>query len=213
MQVVSSYSVRLSKLTKEQKRLLEDTDAKYNEAVRFLLPIVDEEWAVIALTDNKRLRQAACEALVHKTNTHPNPKYLEFDELFPNFPSYYRRAAITAAIGAVSSYKSNYRNWIDEGQHGEAPKLGVPHQPAPFYNGNMFEWEDGYPTTAKLKVLADGKGTWDWIEVDLRMTDVNYIKNHCAEMKRSAPTLNKKGKIWSLTNILQYQKTDRRSPV
>ena len=199
MKVVSSYPVRLSKLTKEQRRLLENTDAKYNEAVRFLLPIIDSEWNVIAVTDDKKLRQRICETLIHETKTNPKPKYPEFDEKFENFPCYYRRAAVTAAIGAVSSYKSNYQNWLDGGQHGEAPKLGVPHQPAPFYNANMFSWDDSYPTKAKLKVLVDDKSTWGWIEVDLRLTDVQYIKHHCSEMVRSVPTLRKKGKVWSLS--------------
>ena len=198
MEIVSSYPVRLSKLTKEQKKQLADTDARFNDAVLWLLPVVEAEWGVIAATDEAKLRQSACEALMHKTASHPNPKYPEFDELFPNFPSYYRRAAITAAIGAVSSYKSNYANWEEAGRKGEAPKLGVPHQPAPFYNSNMFKWEEGYPVQAKLKVLVDGESTWDWITVDLRLTDVRYIKHHCVEMKRSAPTLRRRGKVWQL---------------
>ena len=199
MKIISSYPVRLSKLTKRQKTCLEQTDAKFNDAVQFLLPIVDIEWDVIAATNQSKLRQSACEALVHATNAHPTPKYAEFDEKFPNFPSYYRRAAITAAIGAVSSYKSNHANWVECGKQGEPPVLGVPHQASPFYNDNMFLWEAGYPTQAKLKVLTSTENnTWDWIVVSLRLTDVQYIKRHCVEMERSAPTLRKKGKVWSL---------------
>ena len=199
MKVASSYNVRLSLLSKEQRQLLSDTDEKFNDAVLYLLPIVDAEWDVISIFDDAKHRQSVCEALIHKTNQHPNPKYAEFDELFPNFPSYYRRAAITAAIGAVSSYKSNYDNWVEGGKKGEAPQLGIPHQAAPFYNGNMFMWEDGYPTEAKLKVLTSKEhNTWGWITVQLRLTDVQYIKYHCQEMSRSAPTLRKKGKVWSL---------------
>ena len=37
--------------------------------------------------------------------------------MFHKYPSYLRRATITAAIGAVSSYRSNLANWETTDKH------------------------------------------------------------------------------------------------
>ncbi|KIR02411.1 hypothetical protein P261_01226 [Lachnospiraceae bacterium TWA4] len=50
--------------------------------------------------------------------------------------------------------------------------------------------------TAKLKIYI--RNTWDFLTVQLKRTDVNYILNHCNDKKECSPTLQKRGKEWFL---------------
>ena len=54
----------------------------------------------------------------------------------------------------------------------------------------------GEPCTAKIKVYI--RNTWDWLTVQLRKSDVDYVVRHCGSMKQSSPTLQKRGKEWFL---------------
>jgi IS605 OrfB family transposase len=49
---------------------------------------------------------------------------------------------------------------------------------------------------AKIKVYV--RNTWDWITLDLRKSDIDYITHHCSDRKRCAPTLAQRGKEWFL---------------
>lgn len=51
------------------------------------------------------------EKLIHSTRDN-TARYPEFDRKFKNFPSYIRRAVTAKALGMVSSYVSNYKNWL-----------------------------------------------------------------------------------------------------
>jgi IS605 OrfB family transposase len=50
--------------------------------------------------------------------------------------------------------------------------------------------------TAQVKVFV--RNTWDWITVQLRKSDVDYINKHCAVRRQCCPTLQKRGKEWFL---------------
>jgi len=81
---------------------------EYRKLVRALCGIV--------FVNLKEIKQAksqcfAVEQLFHRTAANPTPKYAVIDRMFPKFPSYLRRAAIEAAVGAVSSFTSNYARW------------------------------------------------------------------------------------------------------
>lgn len=49
---------------------------------------------------------------------------------------------------------------------------------------------------AQLKVYV--RNTWDWITVELRKSDMDYINRRCKNRKQCAPTLQKRGKEWFL---------------
>ena len=51
-----------------------------------------------------------CEKFTVITKTHPAVKD-DFTHYLYKFPCYLRRAAISAALGKVSSYKSNHASW------------------------------------------------------------------------------------------------------
>ena len=108
-----------------------------------------------------------------------------------------RRAAITEAIGKVSSYKSNLGNWANEvptirGRKPSLPKAGLIY-PC-LYRENMYQQTGKY--TARIKVYV--RYTWDWINIQLRKSDVDYIHRHCSNRKQCAPTLQKHGHQWFL---------------
>lgn len=49
---------------------------------------------------------------------------------------------------------------------------------------------------AKIKVFI--RNTWDWITVQLRKSDMDYIERRCPGRKKCAPTLQKRGHEWFL---------------
>ena len=114
--------------------------------------------------------------------------------MFYKLPSYLRRGAINEAIGKVSSYQGNLANWQKNsvGKESSYPKAGFVY-PA-LYRVGMYRQTDQY--TAKIKVYI--RNTWNWLTVDLRKSDMDYIYKHCKTRKQCAPTLQKRGKEWFL---------------
>ena len=107
MNITSSYQVRIVNCSVN----LIDTVRIYQEALSYLIGVVSENWdAVKSITTGALEQQRYIEKLVHG-NKNREAKYQEFDKMFHKYPSYLRRATITAAIGAVSSYRSNLANW------------------------------------------------------------------------------------------------------
>ena len=111
---------------------------------------------------------------------------------FTNFPVIIRKAAITEAIGKVSSYKSNYANWEKnpKGQNPGEPKAGKEY-PA-MYRKNCFVRTGR--NTAELKVFINR--TWDWLKIELRNIDVKYIQRYCKTRNAYRPCEN--GENWYL---------------
>ncbi len=109
-------------------------------------------------------------------------------------PSYLRRGAINEAIGKVSSYKSNLDNWIKDpvGREPSSPKAGYTFPS--MYRTVMYNQTGDY--TAQIKVYI--RNTWDWITINLKKSDMDYIYRHCSFRKQCAPTLQKRGKEWFL---------------
>lgn len=94
----------------------------------------------------------------------------------------------------MSSYKSNYANW-EENPQGKEPGIPVAGYIYPaMYRDNCFVRTGTY--TARLKVWI--RNTWDWLDVQLRKSDVDYIQRHCATCKECVPTLRRRGKNWYL---------------
>lgn len=54
---------------------------------------------------------------------------------------------------------------------------------------------------AALKVFI--RNTWDWVLVDLRKSDADYILHHCGNYKECVPTIQKRGKEWFLDFVFQ----------
>lgn len=114
---------------------------------------------------------------------------------FYEFPSYLRRAAIAEALGAMTSWHTRHKAWVENGSKGKGP--GLPRAGRTFpvlYEKYRFSWHDRY--SARIKVFI--RNTWDWMDVALKKTDVDYIERHHKDKKGCCPTLVRKGRSWKL---------------
>lgn len=190
MKVMTSYSVKI----KEYRTIFKETIDIYRKCVDYLIAVCLNEWENIFQINVSKFQMNFVEHLIHKTNDNPNPKYNNFDILFYKMPSYIRRAAIMEAIGKVSSYKSNLDNWKSNpvGKEPSIPKAGYIYPT--LYRDNMYIQTNKYE--ARIKVYRNN--TWDWLTVNLRKSDMDYISRRCNGRKMCAPTLQKRGKCWYL---------------
>ena len=190
MKVTSSYAVEIKHIDK----LFRDTVKIYRKALSFLVDVYEEEWEYLSIIPNKLQKQTVAENLIH--NTKSNKAKYGFDEEFCKFPSYLRRYARNAALGIVSGYHSSLDNWEASGRKGNKPVLQKNHYAMPvFFRDNMYQ-DTGSDTSCKLKIFKDND--WVWVTVDLKKTDVDYLKKHWSHTKPSAPKLEKRYKKWFL---------------
>ena len=192
---MSLYSVRISRCA-EIRRTLSATAGIYRKAVDFFIHVCVKEWDSISACKGQTGKVNAVEAFTVKTSRRTSVPY-DFGKEYYKFPSYLRRAAIAEALGKVTSWKSNLKNWEREeprtrGRHPGRPSAGYVY-PA-MYRDNMFVRTGTY--TASIKVFT--RNTWDWLEVGLRKGDVDYILRHCKNRRECVPTLQKRGKLWYL---------------
>ncbi|WP_407272786.1 RNA-guided endonuclease TnpB family protein [Radiobacillus sp. PE A8.2] len=144
----------------------------------------------------------AVERLIHRTTLNPSPKYKDFDQRFYKFPSYFRRSAIASAFGKIKSFRSNYRNWLEEKEIALAegkkfkknsPTLQIEHKEFPvFYRGNMFERTSD--TSAQIKIFH--KNDWVWVDIEFKEQDL--YKRGVWDWKECNPKLVRRGKKYFL---------------
>lgn len=191
MKLYSSYDVKI----KHYNHIFKDTLTLYRNASKFYLDVILQEWDNVVLCNTNHDKLNFIESITVSTKTHPNPIY-DFTNQFYKFPSYLRRAVISEMLGKISSYYSNLENY----NNGSSKSNGKPSLPKvgnvfpAMYKGNMFVMTDTYK--AKIKVFT--RNTWDWIEIDLRKSDVDYINKYCHDRKQCIPVLQKRGKQWFL---------------
>ena len=191
MKLTSSYAIKLN----GDLKALENSIIIYRSALRFIIPIVNTHWDELKEYEFMNQRMAHTEKLIHSTNE--NKAYYNFDEEFPKFPSYLRRAVINRALGIVSSYRSNLANWEKESK-GQAPQLSLTHYDYPAYcKGNLFRNFDPVKQTIELKVFKNG----DWVyEVyQLKTSDCRYYQTHLTGKKQNVPIIQKKGRRFYAT--------------
>ena len=207
MELHMTYSVKIKRLN----HVFTDTVRLYRQAVSFFMDVCLREWDTISSGKNQKERVNLTESLTITSKRRPSVPY-DFGAGFYKFPCYLRRAAIAEAFGKVSSYRSNLARWeaADPASRGEKP--GLPQTgfvyPA-MYRGNMFLRTGAYQ--AALKVFI--RNTWDWILVDLKKSDVDYILHHCGNYEECVPTLQKRGKEWFLDFVFQTAVTLPETPV
>lgn len=162
MEITSSYQVEI----------LSNTDMKntvqiYRRSLAFVIDVCNREWGNISILGGTKEKDHYVEKLIHPTKNNPSPKY-PFDikgSEFYKFPSYLKRAVIAEAIGAVSSYRNNYKNWEDNGKKGNAPVLQMNRHAMPvFYNKNMYKKDA--PKNAKYpKCMNPGDDNIRWLKL------------------------------------------------
>ena len=192
MRVTSSNVVRIRTNT----RVLEDTIAIYREAVAYFLQVLVKEVDVVP---SKHEGVRLLERLCHRTKKNPAPRYA-FDAQFYKMPSYFRRAAISSAIGILQSHETRMAQWAEEKEDARRlrmpfkkrpPRIGYTHAVMPvFYQSKngIFRWVD--ETTVRLKVYKSGD--WVWETVHMQPSDARHIQDaQNAGYTISSPTLRK----------------------
>ena len=189
MEIVSCYGVKI----KHYNHIFKQTVELYRKAVAFFLAVCEKEWDTLSQIKSSNTKQSYIEKLTHRTKKNPDIRY-DFDLLFYKFPSYLRRAAINEATGKFSSYQTNLEKWQDapEGRMPSLPKAGFSFPS--LYRDGIYKRTGEY--TAQIKVYT--RNTWDWIDIQLKKGDVDYIQHHCQDREECAPTLQKRGKEWFL---------------
>ena len=197
MKIISSYKIKI----KHYNNIFQDTVSIYQEALSFFTDVCDKEWDTIKEVKGK-YRKTYVESITHKTDIHSEIKY-DFDKDFYKFPAYLRRAAIQAALGAVSSYNTSLANWDGTGK---PPRLTVDHNEMPvFYKSQGGSYIRLDRNHAQLKIYH--RNDWVWLDIELKEQDVKYIERHCLALNEMSPKLKRKGKQWYLTfPYVKYQK-------
>ncbi|MDD6681125.1 hypothetical protein, partial [Galactobacillus timonensis] len=197
MQVVGSYGVRI----RDSHDALKRTANLFSDAVSHLVHTALSNWNNLSDTDSSFARLRMMECIIHSSDGFVSSD--SFDQKFPKFPSYYRRAAIMQALGIVSAYQSSLKNWEANGSKGEAPKLdSCKHRMPALYRGNTYkpvideQTGEVLPYVAKIKVLRNHD--WVWVTVRLSKTDIDYLDKRGRSGDISAPVLEKKHGCWKL---------------
>ena len=192
MKIISSYAIEIKHINK----LFRQTIKIYHDAISFCVKVLEEHWDVLSTleTGNKE-RFAYADALIHSTKSN-HAIYPEFDIKFYKMPSYLRFAVINTALGYLSSYHSNLDNWEYSISNSKAPSLQTHLNKLPtFYKGNMY-LDDCEGDAVRLKLFVNND--WNWVEVQLKHTDVVSIQRHMKNAKMSVPTLEKKNEKYFL---------------
>ena len=192
MKIMSVYSVKI----KNYNKIFNQTAQIYRAAVDFYIGVILDEWNAFSEIKKQTVAVNLAEKYTVVTANRPTVKY-DFGKKFYKFPSYMRRAVIAEAYGKVCSYKSNLDNWDlsdpkNRGREPSLPKAGFAY-PA-MYRDNCYERTGNY--TARIKVYI--RNTWDWLDIELKKSDADYIIKHCSDRKECVPTLQKRGKEWFL---------------
>ena len=158
-------------------------------ALKFCCRVFLEHWDVLKpLRDPER--KTAAEALIHTTK-HNDAQYPEFDVRFHGLPSGVRRAIRNDALGRVSSYVSNHKNWeaLKPSERGAEPTLGLPSR----YQLTFYQTErktEGLKRGQILLKLYNGK-TWDWYTFLIKPSDARYLARMAERHAMLSPMVEK----------------------
>lgn len=153
--------------TSEQRHLLGETVNVYRRVCRYLVGIVFTHWPELGgLSSDEQI--PAMERLMHATAKRPFVKYPQINRVFHKFPSYYRRAAISFAIGQVSSYLTRYRDWQSglsrKRREAKPPTLNANAGCYPaLYKGQCYKLQ-GYDAV-EIKVFTGSDWIWTTVHI------------------------------------------------
>lgn len=218
MEQTLTCSIELNKLTKRQVRILKETRIYLASVLSYLQDVViKEEDTIFSLSNNKE-RLAFMERLLQRTKNNEAPAYPDFDTLFPQLPSYHRRALINKVLGHYTSFLSNERNWKEAHDLASSecrsfkkkkPALGSAKALAiSFYQDAMYRME-GNRLFLKVRI----RNTWDWIEFSLADRDVRYLEGCMLRGEIQSPALSKRYGKYYLDFPITYKTTLSNEPL
>ena len=184
-------NIQFTGTTKVDSYLMKQTADICLDALKFFVDVVLKEWDVLSNIKGILRKNRFIETMIHSTKNN-KAKYTQFDIEFQNMPSYVRRAIVADAIGKVSSYKSNLKNWeaLPNSERKKKPDLGLSeHYQLTFYKGeyNTSELDKGI---IGLK-LYNGK-TWDWYYFHMKPSDARYIYKVSQQRKLLSPIVEQR---------------------
>ena len=198
MKIMVSREVRIV----DAFKVFLDTIAIYQDAVSFLIDVVNEHYDTIRFLPSQKA-MTFIERLVHSTSTR-EALYPSFDIHFHKLPSYLRRSAIFDAIAAIKLYRKNLADWEASDKLRKKPFLKRKRNVMPaFYMDNMFildKKDDVY--RAKLKLFRDGD--WKWHVFNLSQADVRSIEKEFDLSEAKCPVLKKHGHRFTLSFAKEY---------
>ena len=158
-------------------------------ALKFCCRVFLEHWDELKPLKSLE-RKSAAEALIHTTKDN-NAQYPEFDVRFHNLPSGVRRAIRNDALGKVSSYVSNHKNWeaLKPSERGAEPTLGLPSRYQLTFYQTERKTEDLKRGQILLK-LYNGK-TWEWYTFLLQPSDARYLARMAEHHTMLSPIVEK----------------------
>ena len=179
--MVVSYKAEIYNIYKTVKCALADTLSLYKRALNYVATVIYFNWDDICSIKKELDKLSYIERLIHTTKDN-TAKYKSFDCLFYKMPAYIRRDIIKVALGHVSSYMSNLKNYqvkrynaISNGKKFKElpPKLNLePNIMPTFYKDAMYKPSDDNSINLKL---YNGK-TWEYFKLPLKSTDCKYLK-------------------------------------
>ena len=197
-------------IDRKMSRFFKDTLAYFRDVCHYLSEIVVKEWTNIQYAGaTAQERMLYMEHLIHETMDN-SAKYPEFDKMFQNFPSYYRRSAINFVLGQKQSYETRCMEWQDEKEQVEAsgkkftkkcPTFNTEPEVYPsLYYKHVFQ-DDG--DTIRIKVRCHR--SWEWVDVKMASADRKYLKRKEQQVKKiGCPTLSYKYHKFYLSFPLEY---------
>ena len=176
-------------------RLMRTTSGVCLDALKYCADVFLKEWNYLSSLKTTQKagtisRKRGADLLIHSTAVN-KAKYPDFDIRFAYMPAYIRRAIIADALGLVSSYVSNHRNWEaeDPADRGGEPVIGFPER----YELTFYDQERDLCDIGKgiigLK-LYNGQ-SWEWYYFRISLSDAKYISRMNEKRKMLSPVVEK----------------------
>lgn len=199
--MIVSYNSEIYNIDRDIKKALHDTLSLYNRALNYICTIIYFNWEEISSITNKFEKLTFVDNLIHSTKNN-KAKYKSFDCLFYKMPAYIRRDLRKVALGHISSYMSNLKNYnakkykaVSNGKKfkDKAPTLNLEPNIAPtFYKNAMYKPSKDNKVCIKL---YNGK-SWLYYEIALKRTDCKYLKRFDEKLFKNPQLCFKNNKFY-----------------
>lgn len=134
--MIVSYGVKIT----NDYSVFKDTIRIFRAAVKYIIPIALKHYGELEQVKSVE-KQRLIEKLIHGTSTFKAT--YNFDKKFYKFPSYFRRSAISIAIGIVEKYVKELNRWTGNGKTYKKPHLNFNNAIMPiFFRNNTFKQKE-----------------------------------------------------------------------
>ena len=169
--------------------------ALFNRVAAFYFDVIQAHPGILDLTNKEAV--PALEKLTHKTELNPHP-VMPLSQIQENIPAYFRRAAISAALGSARSFYGNLARWRRRKEKVEAKgkrkfkdRPPVPprtwNKSATLYAGM---WKERTDSSICIKVWTGS--CWSWIRMHITGREIPEGFDLCS------PQLVHRGSHWYL---------------